>query len=84
MSKYITAVLLGFFLFPLAADVSEIFGWSTFLRVPGYGSMDAFIGNCTKDVAKNGHGWVFVVREYYNCGKVSIAISDLIYGETTK
>ncbi len=71
-------------MFPLAADVSEVFGWVTFLRVPGYGTTDAFVGNCTLDVSKNGHGWTFVNREYYQCGAISIAISDLIHGTKTE
>jgi hypothetical protein len=45
---------------------------------------DSITKSCTKDVRKNGHGWVFVVRDYYTCNKLEIAISDLLYGETTE
>lgn len=69
-------------MFPLLADLSDLTGKFIMpLKVPGYGSMNPFVGNCTKDKAMNGHGWKFVTREYYKCGKVAIAISDMIYGE---
>lgn len=82
MKKFLLGIIIGFLMFPLAADLSDLTGkFIIFLRVPGYGTVDPFIGNCTKDVSKNGHGWVFVNREYYKCGKIAIAISDAIYGE---
>ena len=49
-----------------------------------YGFTKPFKKWCTKDVSKNGHGWVFVRRDYYKCGKIAIKISDLLYGEYTK
>lgn len=57
--------------------------WVT-LAFPKYGFGDLFTGGCTKDIGENGHGWVFINRKYHQCSKLSIAISDLIYGEYTE
>lgn len=81
-TTFLLGLITGFLLFPLAADLSQIKGgWVDFLAVPGYGTTEAFSGNCTKDISRNGHGAVFVNREYFGCGKVNVLISDLIYGE---
>jgi hypothetical protein len=83
-------VVLGFLLFPLVSDMSEITRhffkteMSMFLFVPSYGVATTVTGGCTKDVSKNGHGWTFVRREYNTCNTVQIFVSDLIYGEYSR
>lgn len=94
MKKLILGFILGVLLYPALMDLHDVMDYqypklfsssvSAFRYVPTYGLADPFIKNCTKDVSKNGHGWVFVNREYFKCGKLSIKISDYIYGETTK
>lgn len=92
--KSVLIFLLGLATYPLMVDVVEISAYHTKSKVlndirykiwlPNYGIADMFTENCTKDVSKNGHGWVFVNREYYKCNKFQIMVSDLVFGETTK
>lgn len=91
MKKFTIGILLGLFLFPFLCDLARLSNelipnkitdfLSLKTMVVGYHTENAFVGNCTKNISKNGHGWVFVNREYFKCGKVSIWISDKIYGE---
>jgi len=87
----IIGLILGYLSFPLSFDIID--GLRTvsdnkyiqktwdLLLTPGYGILHSFFGNCTKDVAQNGHGWVFIEREYFQCNKLEILISDTLYGE---
>lgn len=85
--------ILGFAAYPLAIDVlatAEYYSESKIVKkihdklwIPEYGIADVLTENCTKDVSKNGHGWVFVNREYYQCNNFQIFVSDLIFGEKT-
>lgn len=86
--------LLGLLAFPIISDVVTVVDYHTtnetvskayvWMIHPSYGISDVLIENCTKDVSKNGHGWVFVNREYFQCNKAQIYFSDLIFGETTR
>lgn len=83
MKNLVLGVILGLFLFPLAHEVSR----ATIKGVPlivEYGVTKPFNKKCIKNEAKNGHGWEFVMREYYDCGKIAIFISDMLYGEYIK
>lgn len=94
MKKLVVGFLVGLLAFPALCDVINGIDWfvdsdatrylSLKTMVPSYGLQGPFIQNCTLDKSKNGHGWIFVNREYYNCGRVAITISDLIYGERTR
>lgn len=57
--------------------------WSAGIR-PGLGVSEPLTKSCTKDVSENGHGWIFINREYYNCNVVQIFVSDLVFGEYTR
>jgi hypothetical protein len=84
MSKLLLGMIIGFFLFPLAADIVQLDGGRhDFFVVPSYGTTDALVGHCTKDIVKNGQGWVFVKRDFFVCDKINIVISNVIYGEYT-
>lgn len=92
--KYLLTFILGLVTYPLIVDISNIIQYNTNSKIaeivyykiwmPNYGIANVFTTNCTKDVSKNGHGWIFVNREYYACNKVQIYFSDLIYGEYTQ
>ena len=95
MKYLILGIFIGLLTFPLLGDLSETYRHlnpesevadkiSRIFIITGYNAQYAFIGYCTKDVSVNGHGWVFVNREFFSCGKLSILISDLIYGERTE
>lgn len=95
MKKFLLGLVLGVALFPGICDVIELVAYKfpenetvnavlTKTYIPRYGFYKVFNGSCTKDVSKNGHGWTFVRREYFQCGTISIAISDLIFGEYQK
>ncbi len=87
--------LLGILSFPLLGDFVELAQhyypnstivdkiWTISL-IPRYGTTDFLAKNCTKDVSKNGHGWIFVRRDFYSCGKLSIFLSDLLFTEYTQ
>ena len=86
-------ILIGLILFPLVADITDVAYyyknnkitqklWFIF-NTPGYGSIAFIKKDCTKDVSQNGHGWVFVNREFFQCGPIQIYLSDLIFGEYT-
>lgn len=93
MKNLILGLILGFSISPLYNDSVDIYGhyvgevstktWALFVR-PSLGIADPLIGNCTKDISKNGHGWVFVNRDFFACNKVQIIVSDLIFGELTR
>lgn len=91
--KLMLAAVLGFFIYPAIVDLTEISSHyldspqlPARLRVlPSYGIADPFIGNCTSEWGENGHGWRFVLRDYYGCNTLQILISDLLFGkEETK
>lgn len=92
--KFIFGLIVGFLIFPIFCDVVNTWDWmshselsskfSSFALLPTYGLGRSISGQCTKDVSKNGHGWVFVRRDFYKCYEWQIHISDLIYGEYTK
>lgn len=95
MKKFAFGVALGLLMFPLFGDSVDIIknkysnnklveSIYMFTLVPRYGASDVFLRKCTKDVKKNGHGWVYVARDYFQCGKLSIWISDHLYGEYAK
>lgn len=94
MKQFLIGLLAGLLLFPALCDMTKLAVNLTDNEIaeaafsasimPGYGIHKPFVKNCTKDVSKNGHGWVFVNREYFQCGKIAIVISDLIYGEYTE
>ena len=72
--------VLGFFTFPLVADLYAITGkFNSFFMVPNYGISDVLLGNCQNKMGENGHGWKFNIREYNGCNKIQIIISDLLY-----
>jgi hypothetical protein len=83
MKKVLLGLILGLLMFPA---IHEIDSYTTEVMsfIPHYGFMKPFEKMCTKDISKNGHGWVFVRRDYYRCGTLSIIISDFIHGEYTK
>jgi hypothetical protein len=93
MKKFILGFTLGFLSFIALGDITEIGVYHTgydnqvfgklwkYTIYPRFGISKPFVKQCTKDYGMNGHGWVFVRREYNKCGKVSIALSDLIHGE---
>lgn len=93
MKQFLLGTIIGLLLFPVICDLIWIVhhynesalvekAWEYTLN-PTYNLADLFIKGCTKDVSQNGHGWVFVNREYYSCGKIEIWISDKIFGEYT-
>ena len=90
MKKIMLGVLLGYLTFPLLCDVANLatyYGlkWETptYVSLGGYNAFDLIKKNCTKDVLKNGHGWVFIARKYHECNALEIALSDMVYGEYT-
>lgn len=78
--KFFTGILLGLLMFPAIHEVSLEIYKDTPILVQ-YGFTKPFTKKCVKNIGKNGHGWEFVVREYYSCGKISIFISNLLWGE---
>lgn len=92
--KYVLAFFLGLATYPLMCDVVSVGLFHTqseildkvhdAIWIPNYGIADALTKGCTKDISKNGHGWVFMNRQYYRCNKVQIYVSDLVFGETTR
>lgn len=94
MKKFLSGLVLGMLLLPAYNDGYDIyehfskseipFKYFSFGVRPSLGIANVVTGDCTRDISKNGHGWVFVNREYFSCNKVEIFISDLIYGEYTR
>ncbi len=90
--KYVIVFILGILSYPLLFDAADAYYslhreskiarsiWSKLINT-GYGTQRAFIGDCTKDVDENGHGWIFIRRDYFQCNKLEVKISNLIYGE---
>ena len=90
MGKYLLTFILGLVAYPLARDCINFAeytantewewnrGYNSFAT---YGVFDFAMRRCTKEEGKNGHGWTFVVREYHECGTLSVYLSDLLYGE---
>lgn len=64
-------------------DLHSKIEWSVF-KVKNLEPFKVFKEWCTKDVRKNGHGWIFIKRDFFGCNKLEIAISDILYGELTK
>jgi len=83
MKKLILGVGLGLFLFPAIHEVSLLIYDKTPIIVE-YGFTKPFTKKCIKNEGENGHGQQFVVRDYFSCGKVSIFISDMLWGEYAK
>lgn len=84
MVKTIIIFVLGFFSFPLIADFGKNYEpVEDFFILPTYGIYDTYNGNCRNICGRNGHGWEFIVRDYYACNKAQIYISDLMYGKET-
>lgn len=91
MRKYILVFFLGLLTYPLVTDIIGVAEYHTEsvvlteiywkVNLPTYGIQNILNGNCTKDISMNGHGWVFINREYFQCNKVQIKLSDLIFGE---
>jgi len=86
--KEVLLILLGLSIIPITNDalfIARHFGYkdaSKFISwTPGIGVEEVVTARCTKDIGRNGHGWVFVKREYFKCNKLQIFFSDLIYGE---
>lgn len=89
MKKLLLGVLLGVILYPAMYEALEYVESHTSVDIDlpyrfEYGFTKPFNKLCTKDVSKNGHGWVFVNRKYFRCGKLAIYVSDKLYGEYTK
>lgn len=95
MKKLLLGIILGLFLFPAINDIfmtlhdnypeNKLFNEITSKMIyPNYGINHILTKRCTKDVGENGHGWIFILRDYYKCSKVHILISDLLYGEYTR
>lgn len=89
MKKLTLMFLLGFAFYPAAYEFADHLDYTgkVKLNIPyrfEYGIMKPFNKFCTKDASKNGHGWVFIRRDYYNCGPISIFVSDTLYGEYTR
>ena len=88
MKKYMIGFIIGLFMFPLGYEIVWEVGYNHDLySLPyrlEYGVTKPFYKRCTKDVSKNGHGWVFIRRKYNRCGPISIFVSDLLWGEYTK
>lgn len=61
-------------------DISTRLEYNMYFRPDLFGT---FMDRCTKDIRRNGFGTVFVSRNYFECNKLEILISDLIYGEKT-
>jgi len=83
--KFLLGITLGLALFPLIGDVFKLIEYKTdkdmpFI-IPTYNAFEGVVGRCTKDVSQNGHGWTFIRRDFFGCGKINIMISDLLHGD---
>jgi hypothetical protein len=80
--KNILFVLLGLLIYPALVDVAELvddrFDTKLWIEVgiPSYGLSLGLTGRCTEHVRPNNG---VTNRKYFDCGKINIAISDLLY-----
>lgn len=91
MKKYILVFLLGLSFFPVLSDIITGYNYTNrnkvskklwlIFSVPGYGLHKGIAGMCTNEQSSNGHGWKFIKRDYFECGKLNIYISDKLYGK---
>ena len=91
MKNFIFGIIFGVFSVYITNDIHSTLYYFDFIDKrpplifnPNLGISSPIIGNCTKDVSKNGHGWIFISREYFKCNKLQIMISDYLYGEYTR
>jgi len=80
MKKVFTGILIGLFIFPALHESSRLISEDVPIIVE-YGFTKPFTGKCRDVQAKNGHGWDINLRKYFECGKIAIFISDIIYNE---
>lgn len=82
MKKNMMYMLIGLLMYPALADVTELiddkFGTAMWVQVgiPSYGLTLGLTERCTDETRRG-----VSQRDYFDCGKVNIMISDLIYGK---
>lgn len=83
MKNKILFILIGLLLYPAIADISSLVDdkletdtW-VLIGIPSYGLTLGLSGRCTNGIRTNG----VTDRQYFECGKLNILISDLVYGE---
>lgn len=81
--KYLLAVLVGLAMYPVVSDVAELIDskyntdyWIK-VGVPSYGLSLGLTGRCTEHIRPN----KISNRQYFDCGKLNIMISDIVYGK---
>lgn len=81
--KYLIGTLIGLALYPIIPDVAELIddryetNYWVKVGVPSYNLSKALTGRCTNTIRPSGVS----NRQYFGCGKISIFISDKIYGD---
>lgn len=85
----ITTLLIGFILgfatVPVYNDMATITdNKEHIVYIPTTGIANPIVGNCRDIRDRNGHGWEFNVREYYDCNELQIIISDMVYKDDSK
>jgi hypothetical protein len=81
MKKNFLYVVIGLLIYPAIADMAELLDdkldtkiWIK-VGVPSYGLSTGLTGRCTNHMRPSG----VTNRQYFGCGKINSAISDVLY-----
>lgn len=82
MRNFILGFLLAYSLLVVGDYTSGIYTTGNINKfVTFHYITDPFLGNCQEVEGENGHGWKFIVADYYSCDKFQRLLSKKITGK---